>query len=59
MRDWDTAQRLIREYGDCAEAECEARCRYFKMLGDDASADEWQKVKSTLGLLRTQNGEPA
>lgn len=55
MKDLDAAERLIREYGDRAEAECEARCDYFKMLGDDGSAEEWRNIKAALGLLRTRN----
>lgn len=52
---WETARRLLREYGDRAEAECEARATYHRMQDDKATAEEWRKLKSKVAILRTRS----
>jgi hypothetical protein len=49
---WKAAQRLLREYGDKAEAECDARADFHKMEGDEATAEQWRKLKGDVATLR-------
>ena len=49
---WDTARRLLSEYGKAAEAECDARASYHRMQGDKPIAEHWRKLKSNVAVLR-------
>lgn len=55
---WETAQRLLREYGDMAERECDARAVHYAMQGDKAVADGWRRVQETIGRIRLSGGAP-
>jgi len=50
------ARRLLREYGERAEEECEARASYHDMQGDQAAAEQWQRVRQAVQLLRQREG---
>ena len=39
------AEKLLRDLGDGAEAECDARASYYAMQGDTAVAEGWRRVK--------------
>ena len=49
---WETARRLLREYGDGAEDECETRATYHEMQGDKVAAEQWRRIKLTVQLVR-------
>jgi hypothetical protein len=46
------ARRTLREYGDNAEAECDARAQYHDMNGCPAVAEQWRRLKRTVRLAR-------
>ena len=56
MQEWDSAQRMLREYGERADAECEARRSYYEMLGDNNAVEEWRRIAVAVGRLRA--GKP-
>ena len=35
----------MREYGDRALQECEARIAYYQMLDDAVAAEEWKRIR--------------
>ena len=52
------AERMLREYGADAEAECEARASYHDMQGDDAVAEGWRRTRDLIVLLRPGGHPP-
>lgn len=50
-----TAQRMMREYGDHAEDECDARSSYHQLNGDLEDAARWRILKQAVILLRQQD----
>lgn len=52
----EAAQKLLRDYGDRAEAECDARARACDLQGDQAVANGWRRVKEMLPSLRCESG---
>ena len=50
------ARRLLREYGDRAEDECDSRASYHDMQGDEAAAQQWRRLRVTVQLLRQREG---
>jgi hypothetical protein len=58
MQEWDSAQRMLREYGDRADAECDARRSYYEMLGDTNAVEEWKRIRIVLTQLRAGGRQP-
>ena len=53
----NSAKRLIREYGDRAEEECDARAGYHQAQGDPDLAEQWRLIREMVKRLR-QAGRP-
>jgi len=51
---WEIARRLLQDYGEAAEAECDARASYHAMQGDPAAAEQWRRLKRTVQLARSR-----
>jgi plasmid stabilization system protein ParE len=52
----DMARRLLREYGDRAEEECDSRASYHEMQGDEDAAEQWRRLRTAVQLLRQREG---
>ena len=52
---WRRAERILREYGEAAETECEARASYHEMQADPVMAEKWRATCEIIRRLR--NGE--
>jgi hypothetical protein len=44
MPEQETAQRLLREYGDRSEQECLSRADYHEIQGNASEAIYWRKI---------------
>lgn len=55
---WETAERMLREYGAGAEEECDSRASYHQMQGDPAAAEDWRQAKSLIQRLRCGERPP-
>jgi hypothetical protein len=52
---WQTAERMLREYGNSAQEECESRASYHEMQANPAMAESWRRTGEI--ILRLQRGE--
>jgi len=52
LSDFEAVQRMLREYGQHAETECDARARYHAMQGDEIAANHWQILRDRIAALR-------
>ena len=48
----ETSRRMVREYGQRAESECDDRAKYHDMLGDKDSALRWRVLKQAILIIR-------
>ena len=55
---WDTARELLRDKGDKAEAECDARQAKAEADGDLFSANSWFHIRQAIGRLRRGERRP-
>jgi hypothetical protein len=55
---WQTAARLLRQYGNSAEEECAARASYHQMQRDEAEAHRWRLIKGLVERLRKGERAP-
>jgi hypothetical protein len=55
---WTTAERILREYGETAEQECESRASYHEMQGDPAAMKNWRRIRDIIPRLRLGERPP-
>ena len=57
-KQWETAESLILQYHDNAEAECDARASYHELQHDDLEAIKWRFTKQLIQRIRRGEKPP-
>ena len=55
---WDTARHVLRDFGNKAELECDARITHMETAGDLFAANSWRHIRNVVGRLRRGEQRP-